>query len=1245
MSVEEEVSNNAPSPPYGNPQVAPVRTLGVREKLIILFLLVKILPLILLSSIAWWALKSLGEGTRSISVLDSREALTETAQKKIERLTTDTAQKIAEFLYQRDTDIALLSQVSGRILTQMPEEPEVYAAQFFADFGSRKTGLIRTHGEWVLGNNGMHWVQADPPQEPEGMGGRSVNPENEMEIDGISFNYRAPRGFGDGLRRFEHVPLYSEIALLDLNGMQIAKYIPPDSGKMRFPFSEELLDVSDPKNTYIRAEHYFDALKRLGKEDIYVSDVIGAYVPTHFIGMYTPDYIASRRIDAKIDALAGEGNPRNAETIWKLRVLNAELKDQEEAFNSRQLGNEEIRAEIDRRLGRNQIWKIENKTREETAEELRTLGFPELADEILDIPFEPEKAAFAGAENPKGVRFEGIIRWAKPVLDREGEIAGYVTFALNHAHLSAMIDHITPMPERYTELSNAFDGNYAFIWDYLCRSIVHPRHHSIYGFNPETGMPETPWLERTLYDGMIAAGFDRADWQEYIAALEDYIPWSGDPKSPAFQSRSKEPSPELTMAGLVGLDGRYLNTAPQCTGWMNLTEEGGSGSFYILWSGLYKLTTAAAIPYYTGQYSPEVRGNRRGFGFVAVGAGLDDFSRPAQDISDKLEEIVETNIQYTTIHLIWTTVLLSAAVVVIAVWMASYLSSKLQWLIDGITRFRRGHRDFRFIADMRDEFGQLARSFNDMADNIVHSVHTPLVITDLNLNIIYANVHALMVIGGQTLEEVVGKSYKEKTIYTYGSKCCPITALHDGRKAVVCYLRGFNRYLLGTAHYLTDELGNRRGYIIRSNDVTELALKQIELELANQHQTRFLARMSHELRTPMSAIIGFNEITRSKTEGIQSAEDIQELNDYLARLKSSSFELLNLLNEILEVSNLESGSTVLSEKTVNLTEMLEGIAEKTARDCAQKELTWTTSFDEFTSAHFITDELRLQQVLLNLLSNAVKYTPPSGSVDLIVRQKDRREGKTLIAFTVRDTGCGIPPDQMDSIFRPFEQLQAEGSKFTDGCGLGLPVVRKILSLFGTHIAVQSEVGQGSEFSFELWLKETQKEAPIIPAVVEGVVEGIVEGGRIGERFAGQRALVIDDVRLNRLVLVNFLKESGLMTDEAQDGKEGLEMFERSPVNLYDIVFMDIQMPVMDGWESAMAIRALPRQDALTVPIVTVSANAFPEDIEKSRASGINAHYAKPLQREVLLEILETFCEPTYRVGGEKLAKNTQSPVR
>ncbi|MDR2438574.1 MAG: response regulator [Planctomycetaceae bacterium] len=1196
---------------------------GIREKLIIIFLIVKIIPLILLAVIAWHALITLGNILRDTSVTDSREALTASAVETIERISTESAQKVAEFLYGRDTDISFITEVLEDF--DFSDQNNIKKIEsLFQHYCENKTGKLRRHGQWKVAEDGMSWVQIDPYIPPQDSGERSRNKENNDTIDKASFHYRPPYGYGDCPDNFVTVPLYDEIALLDKEGNQIAKIVAQNSTKKRHTFKKELFNVADPNNTFVKAEHYFKELSELGKNDIYVSDVIGAYIPSHFIGMYTPDYMASKLIDAKIAEL--EPDAKQAELVWNLRILNAELKNEEDKFNSKMTYNTKIRNEIDRRLGKGKTWKIEDKNIEQVADKLKNeYGLTELSEAVLNVysQWKPEEEAYSGAENPLGIRFEGIIRWAKPVFDKNDNVKGYVTLALNHDHLLNMIDHITPMNERFTELSNAFDGNYSFIWDYQCRSVVHPRHHSMYGFNPETGKAETPWLEKTLYDGMLAAGFQREDWQDYIATLKDYEPWTGDTQSLAYQSRTKKPAAELTKLGLVALDGRYLNNAPQCTGWMDLTRDGGSGSFYILWSGLYKLNTAAAIPYYTGHYNPKVRGNHRGFGFVAIGAGIDDFSRPADEMGERLTKMVDENFHRTSTQLIVTTVVLSVLVIFVAIWMASYLSNRLQELINGISKFRSGARYFRFRTKRRDEFGRIADSFDEMADSLTRSIHSPLVITDMNFHIIYANEPSLKVWGIDKLEKILGTSYNDLSIYPFGTKYCPIMALQKGEgKAEVFYESRSKQFLQGDANYFIDENGQKAGYIITSNDVTDLSLKQIEVkqamaaaELASKHKSDFLSRMSHELRTPMNAIIGMNNIAQSKIRNIHDNAEYTELSEYLLLLKDSSSHLLSLLSDILDISNLETGSIKLIDQPLKLDEILEDITGVLRLNCISKRLELITQFEKLEQNNFIADGLRLRQVLNNILNNAVKYTQEGGKIEFIVKCKERRNGKSLISFTVRDTGIGISLDALRTIFRPFEQADSQITRNYGGSGLGLTIAQEILKLFDSEIHATSTLGSGSEFNFAIWLQEDENANRIVACDVRGY-------------FRGQKALVVDDVFINRIVLVSLLNEAGFIAIEAKDGLEGLKKFEESSEGTFNVIFMDIQMPIMDGYETTTAIRQLQRKDAQTVPIVAISANAFKEDIDKSIASGMNSHYAKPINMDILSVILLTYCQPT-----------------
>lgn len=591
--------------------------IGIRGKLVLLFVAIKVVPLLLLGWLAWTQAGNLGQqlatgveqllgtATRSVNevgrvaIADAVEALDARARDDIERQTTDVAQAIATFLYERDSDLLLAAT--------LPSDPLVYE-QFI---NARARNLTR-HGEWQLTADKSSWeplVKSKPEPTLVDWG---------SDDNAKAFNYQPPFAFNQ-----VRAPLYLEMTFIDLSGQEQIKITTSDR------VSPQLRNISVSENTYIKAEHYFADLQQLEPGDIYVSDVIGAYVSTSVIGPFTPASAA--------------------------------------------------------RAG---------------------------------VEFAPNESAYAGKENPQGKRFEGLVRWATPVV-QDGEITGWVSLALDHDHIMSFTDFIVPTPERYTDITDASSGNYAFIWDHKARSIAHPRHHSIVGYDPETGRPAPAWLEDVHYEA----------WQVSGLAYEEYLQ-----QLPVFSSQNlnKRPSLDQMRAGQVGLDCRYLNFAPQCVGWYNLTQHGGSGSFMILWSGLWKLTTAAAIPYYTGQYGD----TPRGFGFVTIGANVDEFHKAANESRERLDQIVmradeqmaqlshateaaiNQNLSETARSLFLSTMVMIVLVVLIAIWMASYMSGRISWLVNGISRFRRGDRLFRFRGVSRDELGDLAISFNEMADSV-----------------------------------------------------------------------------------------------------------------------------------------------------------------------------------------------------------------------------------------------------------------------------------------------------------------------------------------------------------------------------------------------------------------------------------------------------------------------------------------------------------------------------------------------
>jgi len=1071
---------------------------SMQRKLLILFLVIKILPLILIASIAWIEVLSLGTSLQKISIEESTEALNDIATENIERLSTDTAKAIADFLYKRDDDILYLSRI--------PPSWENYN-----NFIETHTSKIVNQGKWVLSNDNKKWINSDaPPTEKSDI--KSSNKENN---DRDGFHYRTP----DNLT-YTLAPLYDEVTLIGLDGNEIIKVCAKNSTKKNYPMSRQLKNVSNRLNTYIKAETYFEKLHSLKPGEIYVSDVIGAYVGSNYIGMYTPYFLE----------------------------------------------------EASKKHGYN-------------------------------IEYKPKEQAYAGIENPNGQRFEGIIRWVTPVVNENGNKIGYVSFALNHNHIMEFVDHITPMNQRYIEIPNAFEGNYAFIWDYNCRNICHPRHHSITGYDPNTGKPQIPWLEQSIYD----------EWQKSGKRYTDFIK---DAKTFDNQSRTKKPAFQLTKQGLVGLDGRYLNNAPQCTGWMDLTERGGSGSFYILWSGLYKLTTAAAIPYYTGQYAPNKGNNfsRRGFAFVTIGAGLDDFNKPAQVIDEHLAEGINKKLFHTTFQLLASTFIIIVFVIFVAIWMSSFLTNNIAKLNQGIARFRSGERQFRFSSSIKDEFGMLADSFDDMADSIADSIKNPLTIIDNEQKIIYVNDEGLKYLH-KTLDEMIGRPYGEYSIYPVNTPYDPIYALHKKEEALIYHHKENDLYFKGEANYLLDKENNRIGYIIASNSVTHLVKTQIELERlldevnkANEHKNEFLARMSHEIRTPMNAIIGLTDVIQRKILEPKEINNTKEIKKQMQKINSSSQHLLSLLNDILDISKIDSGKIELSSEVMDLPKLILTVKEIIKPRCDEKNIAFNIIYENFKPETFFGDSLRLRQVFINLLGNAVKFTPEYGKIDFTISKIKQIDNKCAIHFSIKDTGIGISPDKIKRVFEPFEQESSETSKKYGGTGLGLAISKRIVELFGGEITIRSKQGEGSEFSFAIWFKEAEPDE-------DKAIQ------HVKDRFTNFRALVVDDVEINRLIVSSLLETTGIQIDEADDGVIAVQMFEKSAVGTYNIILMDVQMPAMDGYEASSKIRAMDRPDAKTVTIIALTANAFIEDITKATQSGMNDHIAKPINFDKLMKTI------------------------
>ena len=377
-------------------------------------------------------------------------------------------------------------------------------------------------------------------------------------------------------------------------------------------------------------------------------------------------------------------------------------------------------------------------------------------------------------------------------------------------------------------------------------------------------------------------------------------------------------------------------------------------------------------------------------------------------------------------------------------------------------------------------------------------------------------------------------------------------------------------------------------------------LNQRQHDIASKAKSEFLSRMSHEIRTPMNGIIGMTAIA------LQSGQSPERVMDCLQKIQSSSDYLLGLINDILDMSKIESGKMKLDPCDFDMREMLETVRELIAPQAAAKKITFTQDIS-LTQNWFLADKMRISQVLVNLLGNAVKFTPEQGRVTLSVREDSAGGGEPLVRFAVSDTGIGIAKEEQERVFRAFEQATANPSK-QQGTGLGLSISSRLVQMMGSGIQLESTPGKGSTFSFAVRLPAGSP----------------VEAGGKGEAlsFDGYRILVVEDNELNAEIAQCLLEERNFDVDCVGDGAQAVERIRTAPPGTYDVILMDIMMPVMDGLDAARAIRRMEREDCRTIPIIAMSANAFDEDLKKSVECGMNGHLSKPVEVDKLYQVLD-----------------------
>lgn len=1022
-----------------------MKNMRIKVKLIFLFIVIKVIPLLAISYIAYNGVmkldlylnnstkllfdqsKNIIQNTANLSIEDSIKNLDKKSQESLEKISYEIANKIAEFLYERDNDILLLSKLE---LNQKTLEK----------FYEVKNKNITIHGKYYYDNSSSEYKNNEQIIKEQRVNTKANLKDNEKE-----FNYIDPLEF-----KIKSIPIYKELNYFDLDGKEIYKVS---------SINENKLDLSDKKNTYVNSETYFEEISKLKENEIYVSDVIGEYVGSKIIGYYTKEKVKKAGIE-----------------------------------------------------------------------------------------FEPEKSAYAGIENPLGKRFEGIVRFITPVY-KNGLKTGYVSMALDHRHVREFTDTSNPTGNSVKQnISDARLGNYAFMWDYEGKNISHPRDYSIMGYDRSTGQKVMPWLSADLAEKYYAS---KKDINEF---LKDY---------PIFeeQSLSKKPNlKQLKEDGNVGLDCRYLNFAPQCEGWMQLTQNGGYGSFIINWSNVWKLTTAATIPYYTGKYA----NTKRGFGFVSIGASVDDFHSAANKTKEDVLSILENQTKsmqtivssnqveiedFITLlinELTIITLTLVLIIIFIAVWMSDYIISKINNLLIGTKKFANNELDYRIKVTSKDEIGELESSFNDMAKEI-----STLISTQKELN--------------DHLEDKVDEKTKE---------------------------------LLQINETLEKEVENR----------TE-SLKEALLKAQNSDKVKstFLANMSHEIRTPLNSIIGFSELLANNSDIDDSAKK------YSSIIEESAKSLLSIINDILDISKIESGNFDINIKETNINEVCKNVYELFSNKADEKNINFNFKINKDIPNCVLSDGIRIRQVLSNLINNAIKFTKLDGEIDFEVLLIENKDELIKLRFLVKDNGIGIPSNKLLNIFEPFIQVDNESNRQYEGTGLGLSISSHIVKLLGSKIEVSSKIDLGSSFWFDLEVSVCDSGVSILEEKKEEIVPNDTFYGKI---------LVAEDNVLNQQLIKYILENLNLNYKIVSNGQEAINEYKNDS---YNLILMDINMPIVDGVSAFNQIREYEKNnDLIFIPIVALTANVIKGDREKFLDLGMDNYLTKPINMNKLKQILNTY---------------------
>ena len=425
--------------------------------------------------------------------------------------------------------------------------------------------------------------------------------------------------------------------------------------------------------------------------------------------------------------------------------------------------------------------------------------------------------------------------------------------------------------------------------------------------------------------------------------------------------------------------------------------------------------------------------------------------------------------------------------------------------------------------------------------------------------------------------------------------------------------------LVGSFEDVTEEYRQQQK-IVELNDRLLASLKRTEM--ANRAKTAFLSNVSHDMRTPLNGILGFARLAAASS-------NMEKVQNYLQKILQSAELLQSLIDDTLELSRISAGKMRLEPEIVEAEDMFDALITTIGSMAESKGVNFVTEGGLADLGTVKVDALKLNKIFLNLLSNAVKFTPAGGKVTLAVEcLPERQGGRRKCRFRVEDTGIGMEEAFLPKMFEPFVQ---EHRVPVQGTGLGLSIAKQLVDMLGGSIAVKSEVGRGTEFKVDLYMEQVM--APVPGKGQENIPKDF---------FKGRRVLLCEDNALNQELAKTLLEDEGMVVLLAENGQIGLEIFTDSEPGSIDAILMDIRMPQLDGLQTTRLIRGLPRRDSRAVPIIALTANAFREDAEKSKASGMNSHLTKPLEPGKLLHDLAHYMEvydetrSGWPEGGRKL---------